>query len=380
MRSKISLAVRILWINTIPAAIFLTIFFWARKEELQGLMWLMLGGILLLVLLGLWLYQGYQKSYKPIADILAQLNRGKIPDYDAQDSRGDSGTLEAHLERHLRHLNEVANFSRSLAAGDFTGRLQKLSEDDELGESLIALKNSLMSSMQEGESRRRDEANRTWSAQGLAKFASLLREAEDSFQELAIRLISELVAYTEADAGVLFIAPEEDGEELYFEAAGSYAFDRAKQLKRSFKPGEGLVGRAVLEKEMIYVNDLPSDYIRIRSGLGEDVPASLLLVPVILDKQVLGVIELASLGEIPAYQAEFIRQLSDALAATFVKVKANIRTRKLHDQTRKQAEELASQEKVYRESLEELQKARDASLAREKELLREIESLRKESS
>ena len=98
--------------------------------------------------------------------------------------------------------------------------------------------------------------------------------------------------------------------------------------------------------------------MKIRSGLGEDNPASVLLVPVLLDNRVLGVIELASLGEIPAYQIEFIRSLSDALAATLAKVKANLQTRQLFEQTKKQAEELASQEEVFKKEVENLRKAK----------------------
>ncbi len=59
--------------------------------------------------------------------------------------------------------------------------------------------------------------------------------------------------------------------------------------------------------------------------------------------------ELASLGEIPSYQRDFIQQLGDALATTLAKIKANLQTKILFEQTKKQAEELASQEKVFRQ-------------------------------
>jgi hypothetical protein len=63
-------------------------------------------------------------------------------------------------------------------------------------------------------------------------------------------------------------------------------------------------------------------------------------------------LELASLGEIPVHQIEFIQQLSEALATTLAKVKANLRNTRLFEQTRKQAEELVSQEKVFKQKLE----------------------------
>lgn len=138
------------------------------------------------------------------------------------------------------------------------------------------------------------------------------------------------------------------------------------------------VGR--LWKKRSYITDLPPDYMKIRSGLGEDVPSSILLFPVMLDNNILGVLELASLGEIPEHQIEFVRQLGDALATTLAKVKANLQTKKLFGQTKKQAEELTSQEKVFRQNLEQLEKAQDDYVLREKKLLAEIDALRKDSN
>jgi transcriptional regulator with GAF, ATPase, and Fis domain len=260
-----------------------------------------------------------------ISRLVGKLTLGIIPDFKASRASDEIGELERKLETHVTNLKEIAAFSRSIGKGDFTGKYEKLSGEDELGDALSKLKISLMKSMEEEESRRREEEERTWTAQGLAKFSTLFREVEDNLQELSNLLMKELVAYTDADAGALFVSMDkEQGEAPCLEISGSYAFDRKKQIHRSFQFGEGLVGRAALEKELIYLTDLPAEYIKIRSGLGEDKPSSLLLVPVVLDRQVLGVMELASLGEIPSHQIEFVRQLADALATTLARVKANL--------------------------------------------------------
>ena len=73
-------------------------------------------------------------------------------------------------------------------------------------------------------------------------------------------------------------------------------------------------------------------------------------------------------------------QLAEALATTLAKVQANLRTKILFEQTKKQAEELASQENVFRRNMQELEKAQRKSAAREAALQKEIESLRKGSS
>lgn len=383
MKLRFPITLKILLPYLIIMVLFFVIFLSEAGNEHSLVAWLSAVGMALSLILGvihnIWL----RKPLFRIRDLMAQLTLGQMPRFNASKSLDEIGDLERNLEQHVSNLKEIADFARSMASGDFTGRFEKLSNEDELGEALLSLKESLMASTKESEARRRVEEHRTWAAQGLAKFSTLFRESEDDLDDLSSVVIRAMVDFTEADVGALFITMdrEEEGEEgQVLQQFGTFAFDREKYVKRFFEFGEGLVGRAALEKEMIYISDLPPDYMKIRSGLGEDVPSSILLVPVILDKNVLGVIELASLGEIPGYQVEFIQQLGDALAATLSKVKANLQTRKLFEQTKKQAEELASQENVFRENMESLEKAQELYLQKEKELLKEIETLRKGST
>lgn len=358
------------------AALFFLIFLSENQGEVSLLTWLSAGGVLLSLLFGIFHNLWLKKAFNRVKKLVVELTRGNIPDFRAKFSGDEIGDLELSLEKHVLNLRDVAAFARSMSTGDFTGRYEKLSSEDELGTALISLKASLMGSLKDSESQRREEENRTWAAQGLATFSTLFREVEDNLEDLARAVLKELVSYTEADVGVLFIASEDENSK-FLEICGSFAFDREKYIHRSFKFGEGLPGRAALEREAIYITDLPPEYMKIRSGLGEDMPSSILLVPVILDTVVLGVIELASLGEIPSHQVDFVCQLAEALATTLAKVQANLRTKVLFERTKKQAEELASQENVFREKLQSLEKAQEESAGREADLLEEIESLRK---
>jgi HAMP domain-containing protein len=381
MKLRVSFAFKILLPYLALAAVFSLIFLNASRQGEALLSWLAAAGLVLSLTFGIFYHLWLRNALNRIRKLLVQLTRGKIPAFRAS-SRGDElGDLEQNLEKHVNKLRDITAFARSMSSGDFTGRYEKLSQDDELGAALISLKGGLMGSMNDSESRRQEEENRTWTAQGLAMFSTLFREVEDNLEDLSRALLRELVNYTEADVGALFITREEEnGAGKVLEVAGSYAFDREKYIQRSFRFGEGLTGRAAMEREPIYITDLPPGYMKIRSGLGEDVPSSILLVPVMLDEQVLGVIELASLGEIPSYQVDFVCQLAEALATTLAKVQANLRTRLLFKQTKKQAEELASQENVFKQKLKALEDAQLKAAAREEELLKEIEDLRRASS
>jgi len=381
MKLSFPFSLKIMLPYLVIAAMFLIIFLSELDKEHSPGIWISASGIAVCIIVGFIHNVWLKKPVYRIRNLVVQLTRGNMPLFSASKAADEIGDLERNLELHVSNLQRISAFARSMATGDFTGRFEKLSGEDELGEALLSLKESLMASLKDSESRRREEENRTWSAHGLARFSLLFREAEDNLHDLSRLLMKELVEYSEADVGAMFITMDQEEEKgQLLELFGSYAFDREKYIHQSFEFGEGLVGRAAVEKEIIYVTDLPPDYIKIRSGLGEDVPSSVLLVPVMLDNNVLGVIELASLGEMPAYQIEFIGQLGDALATTLAKVKANLQNRKLFEQTKKQAEELASQEKVFRQNMEQLEKAQDAYLLKEEKLLKEIEALRKGSS
>ena len=380
MKLRFSFASKIILPYLVIALLFLLIILIEQDQKDSRIIWLAVAGLAACLLMGVLQFFWLRRPLNRVRNLVAKLTRGNLPNFRATGATDITGDLERCLEKHVDNLQSLTGFTRDMASGDFTGSFEKLSNEDELGEALLSLKGSLMGSLKESESRRKNEEARTWNAHGLAKFSQLFREAEDDLKVLSRELMKELVAYTEADVGALFITSAMDKGNRILTMTGSYAFDREKYTDSSFEFGEGLVGRAALEKELIYVTDLPPDYIKIRSGLGEDIPSSVLLVPVMLDNNVLGVIELASLGEIPAFQIEFIRQLGDALATTLARVRANLQSRELFEQTKNQAEELASQEKVFRQNLEKLENEKQDAARREEELLKEIERLKRTSS
>jgi len=377
MKIRFSFALKILLPYLLVASLFFVVYY--RVHNSGDLMVTLVSGsgLIVSILLGVIHVYWLKKPLFRLSRLVNQLTRGKLPVFSPSKSTDEIGDLERNLVKLVENLRSLSRFARSMASDDFTGSYEKLSADDELGEALLSLKGSLVASQKVSESKRRDEENRAWTANGLAKFSKLFREAEDDLQVLSRELMRELVAYTEADVGALFITSVTGIEKPVLKLTGSYAFDREKFIEQSYEFGEGLVGRAAMEMDIIYISDLPSGYLKIRSGLGEEVPSSLLLIPVILDGNVLGVIELASLGEIPAYQAAFIQQLADALASTISKVKANLTNRELLEQSRKQAEELASQELVSRLNLEKLERAQQAYLLKEEKLQKEIDRLKR---
>ena len=124
----------------------------------------------------------------------------------------------------------------------------------------------------------------------------------------------------------------------------TYAYRERKGLRNAFRVGEGLVGQCAFEKERILITDVPDDYIRISSGLGEATPLNIVVLPVIFEGEVKAVIELASFHRFNEIHLSLLDQLTETIAIVLNTIAANMRTEALLKQSQSLAEELTSQQ------------------------------------
>ncbi len=322
-----------------------------KQATATTLTYVYVGTILLFLLIGAYATRFSTRSIKkPIAelsDLITMLSRGKFVSVTIKKGRDEIGRMAEAIEHMLTGLKEKVEFATNIGKGQYESDFQLLSEDDTMGEALIQMRNNLKQAAD-------DDRKRNWATEGLARFADILQSRNDNLNELADRIISNLVTYMNANQGALFLVNDDDPNDAFIEMVACYAYNRKKYLNKRIELGEGITGQCILERDTIYMSDVPTDYVRITSGLGEALPRNLLIVPLKLNENIYGVVEIASFQTIEPYQVEFMQKLGESIASTISSVKINSRTKKLLEETQVQAEQMRAQEEEMRQNMEEL--------------------------
>ncbi len=262
------------------------------------------------------------------------------------------------IEQELALLNSknraIYNFIEQLRRGNTDVDFSSEFMQDRLIMSLVNLRDELKRSREEEMQRKKEDEQRHWINEGLAKFSAILREYVDNLDRLAEEITSNLTRYLDAKQAAFFVVKEE-GAEKYLEMIAFFAYDRKKFPDKKLLWGEGLIGAAAIEKKIIVLNEVTEDFVEITSGLGGARPRAIIIAPLVDDEEeVHGVLEMASFKPFEDYQVSFIEQIARSIADTIANIKRNLRTQELLKASQEQAERLSQQEEKMRRSMEEL--------------------------
>lgn len=280
-------------------------------------------------------------------------------------------TLENNIEGQNQQANIISSYVNNLINESYETNLEIKGEKDILGKSLVNLRDTLKANKEIVEKRRNEDNKRNWHAEGHAKFGDILRDNSD-FEKLAFNVIKELTDYIDAIQGGFYHLEEKDGEK-HFNLVAFYAYGRKKYADQKIPWGKGLIGTSALEKKTIHMDNIPNGYVVVTSGLGQANPNQLVVCPLIADNQLFGVLEIATLKEINKDQVAFIEKVAESTASTLSTVQMNLRTHQLLQESKEQAQALASQEEEMRQNMEEL-KATQEEAARQSDRFLRLEN------
>lgn len=307
------------------------------------------------------------KRIKLIKENLNKLSLGIVPDKIEQNTFDEIGSIIGALNTYTESIKTTTEFANKIGNNDLTSDYQLLSENDSLGNALLNLRSSLIHNQEEEDKRKKEDEIRAWNNVGLAKFADILRQNNNDLTILGDNIIQNLVNYLDANQGGIFLF-NETGEDKTLDLLSAFAYDRKKFLQKSISLGEGLVGTCALEKQTIYLKEIPSDYIYITSGLGEATPSCLLVIPLKLEETIFGVLEIASFHQFLPHEIEFVEKVGISIASTLSSAQNNIRTKFLLEQSQQQREEMSAQEEEMRQNMEEMQATQEEMSRKQVEL------------
>ncbi|PTB97010.1 hypothetical protein C9994_04895 [Marivirga lumbricoides] len=202
------------------------------------------------------------------------------------------------------------------------------------------------------------DAQQQWKMEGLDKFSDLMKTESVNLKTFAYMVISELVRYIEANQAAFFIAAEEGSHE-FMEMKACYAYERKKSVQLKVSKGEGLVGQAWLEGELIYVTDIPDSYVKIKSGLGGANPNNILVLPLEVNDKIIGIIEIASFKVLGQFEVDFLIEVGSRIATTLNNLQMQQHTKELLAKSQQMTEDLRAQEEEVRQNMEELAATQD---------------------
>jgi PAS domain S-box-containing protein len=224
--------------------------------------------------------------------------------------------------------------------------IDNLDSSDPIGKALQSIKTEMQRIKETDE-------QREWIAQGLADFSEVLRNKAE-VSEYSHKIISTLVKYLKASQGALFIEYENSESERYLDLTASYAYDKRGFGERKILAGEGLLGQCMIEQDYIFITDVPRNYVKINSGLGEATPKAIIVAPLIFNQKFYGAIELASFEALQFHQVDFLKKVCENIASEISDLKNVEHTKTLLNESTQMAKELQSREEEMKQNMEEL--------------------------
>ncbi len=307
------------------------------------------------------------RPLKKIDELIRKLSTGNLSEKIHINQNDEIGMIATSTNTLIDGLRSTTTFADEIGKGHLDAAFQTLSTEDVLGNSLLNMRASLQHADEEGQKRQAEDQRRNWAAQGLAKFAEILRNNNTDMDTMSHEVLYNLVRYIDANQGGIFVVNDTDPKNRFLEMRSCYAYDRKKFAEKRIEIGEGLAGACFQEGETIYMTEVPHDYVEITSGLGGDTPSAILIVPLKVNEETFGVMELAAFTEFQPYVQEFVEKVSESIASTISSLKVSERTTKLLEQAKIQTQEMSEQEEELRQNMEELQATQEEWTRKEME-------------
>lgn len=304
-------------------------------------------GILLTIRSCFRIVKSIRKPVGETIEVLQSLSSGNLPEKLVVIKNDELSEMLHTVNKLIDNMHEVVNYTQEVGNGNLTNQITLFNNQGPIYESLEKMRSNLLKAEQE-------DAKRAWFNQGLAELGDLLRKHQNNNEKLYTELIKFIVQYLGANQGAIFLVNDDNEHEKFMELISFYGYEKHRFLEKKVGLNEGLVGQTYLDKEPIYLTEVPKFYTKITSGIGEATPNCLVLFPLMFNDIVIGVLEIASFEVLSEYKVKLLERISENVASIISTVKSTLQTQRLLEVSQQQSEELMSQEEEMRQNVEEL--------------------------
>lgn len=311
---------------------------------------------------------------KPIGKIkksMIKLANGEFPDKIYYQKNDELSSTITNMNKLVKRLKKSTELAQDIGSRKFNSNLTFEKTNDVLSRALFDMRENLQKIEEKNKKQK-------WENQGLTQIAEIIRTSSDNFENLSSKIISHITRYIEGVYGAIYIRKtsfteslkqDDPKENYYYELVSGYANSRSTEDKKSFRPGQGLIGESAVQKKIINVKNIDLEFSKISSGLGESQHGSILIVPLVINEETLGVIEIATFTEINEHQEKFIKKIGENIASSILATQA--RDKKNH--SLKQSELIIKELKAKQTDLIKIKKEQNL---KELNLVLEIEELK----
>lgn len=306
-----------------------------------------------------------------MSNYLKRLLKGELVTAEVtKGSTNEMDLMSMQLSEFVENLKEKQVFAEDVGNGKPDKGFKLLSNNDELGNSLICMKKNLEAEKEAQIKRRQEDEIQDKINIGLAEFGNILRKNNSNIDDLCNETIRNLIHYMDANYGAIYIYVDNETDEPYLEMKATYAADRKKYIQKKIDLYEGIIGTCAVEKTIQIIDDIPKDYIKIGSGFGNTTPSNMIVIPLLLNEEIFGVLELCRTDKFEEYRIKFLERLAEDIASTISYVKVNATnlfklkekgkrlddyTKRLH-KTKNELAEKTELVKVLQDEIEKLKK------------------------
>jgi len=277
--------------------------------------------------------------------------------------KGSRDVLGLSLKKMTEILRDVSKVAKNFSEGNSTVRVKVQSKYDLLAQSMNQMIEKINTNTDK-------TAKQIWINDGLKEISDLIR-LETDFAKVSSSICSYLAKYLDVQVLTLYI---EKNNKLYLK--GGFALKVGKELKKVISFGEGIVGQVAIEKSIISITDIPDNYSKVSSSIGDSLPKNIIVIPFLGRGSVQGVLEIGSFKEIKDEKCELLELLIEPIGLSILSNKEQEMTKELLEESQAQSVELKQQTEILVSSEEELKQQSEELKVSNEELEEQTEKLK----